>query len=85
MAQPRITKNVERVAAVIREAGRASGAEIARQTALFTGTLYPLLLRLEGAGWLSSEWEAGDPKELGRPRRRFYSVTAKGQEAIWAG
>jgi DNA-binding PadR family transcriptional regulator len=55
-----------------------SGAEIARITKLASGTLYPILLRLEGAGWLVSKWEDGDPRELGRPRRRFYRVTGLG-------
>jgi PadR family transcriptional regulator len=56
-----------------------SGAEIARLTKLASGTLYPILLRLEDAGWLDSHWEDGDPHELGRPRRRFYRVTGLGE------
>jgi PadR family transcriptional regulator, regulatory protein PadR len=55
-----------------------SGADIARLTKLPSGTLYPILLRLEGAGWLSSRWEQGNPVDLGRPRRRFYRLTALG-------
>jgi len=55
-----------------------SGADIARLTKLKSGTLYPILLRLEQAGWLASDWEKGDPRDLGRPRRRFYHVTAVG-------
>jgi PadR family transcriptional regulator, regulatory protein PadR len=55
-----------------------SGAEIARLTKLASGTLYPILLRLEQAGWLASKWEAGDPHQLGRPRRRFYRITPLG-------
>jgi PadR family transcriptional regulator PadR len=55
-----------------------SGAEISKRTGLKSGTLYPILIRLETAKWLKSEWESGDPKTLGRPRRRFYSVTAMG-------
>ena len=55
-----------------------SGADIARLTNLHSGTLYPILLRLERAEWLRSRWESGDPSELGRPRRRFYRVTALG-------
>jgi PadR family transcriptional regulator PadR len=55
-----------------------SGAEIARIAKLASGTLYPILLRLEDAGWLTSRWENGDPHELGRPRRRFYRVTGLG-------
>jgi len=57
-----------------------SGADIARLTKLPSGTLYPILLRLEGAGWLSSRWEDGSPIELGRPRRRFYRLTALGAQ-----
>ena len=55
-----------------------SGAEIARSTKLPSGTLYPILLRIEEAGWAESHWEAGDPRDLGRPRRRFYKVTGIG-------
>jgi PadR family transcriptional regulator PadR len=56
-----------------------SGAEIAKATHVSSGTLYPMLVRLETAGWLSSEWEEVDPREQGRPRRRFYSLTPLGQ------
>lgn len=55
-----------------------SGAEIARLTKLPSGTLYPILMRLEHHGWIESEWEVGDPHKLGRPRRRFYKITALG-------
>jgi DNA-binding PadR family transcriptional regulator len=44
-----------------------------------TGTLYPLLVRFEVAGWLKSEWEDVDPKEVGRPRKRFYWLTPTGR------
>ncbi len=55
-----------------------SGAEIARSTKLSSGTLYPILLRLEEAEWVESRWETEDPRELGRPRRRFYQATGIG-------
>jgi len=55
-----------------------SGAEITRVAKLASGTLYPILLRLEQAHWLESRWEVGDPRVLGRPRRRLYRVTALG-------
>jgi DNA-binding PadR family transcriptional regulator len=60
-------------------AGR-SGAEISRETQVGSGTLYPMLARLEQAGWLTSEWEIVDPKEVGRPRRRYYKLTGLGQK-----
>jgi PadR family transcriptional regulator PadR len=57
---------------------KLSGAEIHKKSGVFTGTLYPLLLRFETAGWLKSEWEDINPKEAGRPRRRFYWLTRTG-------
>jgi PadR family transcriptional regulator PadR len=59
-----------------------SGAEIAKQTQLASGTLYPILFRLEGMGWLESRWEVGDPVVLRRPRRRYYRITAEGANKI---
>jgi PadR family transcriptional regulator, regulatory protein PadR len=56
-----------------------SGAEISREVKVGSGTLYPLLARWETAGWVTSEWEDVDPSEVGRPRRRFYRITALGQ------
>jgi DNA-binding PadR family transcriptional regulator len=56
-----------------------SGAEIGRAATLQSGTLYPILLRLEQAGWLESRWEVETPQELGRPRRRFYQLTGVGE------
>ncbi|HXH48722.1 MAG TPA: helix-turn-helix transcriptional regulator [Terriglobia bacterium] len=55
-----------------------SGAEIGRTAKLRSGTLYPTLLRLERAGWLESRWEDANPHDLGRPRRRYYRLTALG-------
>lgn len=57
-----------------------SGADISKAAKVAPGTLYPLLIRLERAGWLKGEWEAGDPRELGRPRRRYYCLTGVGQK-----
>jgi DNA-binding PadR family transcriptional regulator len=76
-----MTTQTLRVLSALLSKPNASGAEIARETKLATGTLYPILLRLERAGWVSSRWEEGDPKVLGRPRRRFYTVTGEGAQA----
>jgi len=62
-----------------------SGADIGRATRLQSGTLYPILLRLEQAGWVESYWESETPQELGRPRRRFYQLTAVGARTTKAG
>jgi len=57
------------------------GLELARAAKLYTGTLYPLLSRLERAGWLESWWEDVDPSAAGRPRRRLYRLTPTGRVA----
>lgn len=56
-----------------------SGVDVRKATSLATGTLYPILLRFEQAGWLTSNWEKVDPSEAGRPRKRLYKIAAAGQ------
>lgn len=55
-----------------------TGSEVMDKLSVASGTLYPILARFEAAAWLSSRWEKGDPMELGRPRRRYYQLTALG-------
>ncbi len=43
------------------------------------GTLYPVLHRLENEGLLTSTWRRGDDS---RRRRKYYSITAKGLQAL---
>jgi DNA-binding PadR family transcriptional regulator len=52
------------------------GYDIARQTGLRSGTLYPLLLRLAERGYLDTKWEQDPPQ--GRPRRHLYRLTTSG-------
>jgi PadR family transcriptional regulator PadR len=54
------------------------GLDIAKEAGLPTGTIYPILARLERAGVLKSAWEDVDPSEQGRPRRRHYWLTGEG-------
>jgi PadR family transcriptional regulator, regulatory protein PadR len=55
-----------------------SGAQIGHATGIGSGSRYPILRRLEAAGWLKGEWEEIDPREAGRPRCRFYGLTVAG-------
>jgi len=55
-----------------------SGSEITQLQGIASGSLYPILARLEDAGWLRSDWETDQAEELGRPRRRYYTLTADG-------
>ncbi len=59
-------------------ADELSGADVQKRASLASGTLYPILLRLESAGWFVSRWEAVDPASVGRPRRRLYRLTPGG-------
>ncbi|HEY2296715.1 MAG TPA: helix-turn-helix transcriptional regulator [Jatrophihabitans sp.] len=54
------------------------GAEIGQAAGLPSGTVHPMLARLEGAGWLESRWEDIDPRAEGRPARRYYRLSADG-------
>ncbi len=78
--QPRMTAPTLKVLGALfsSDCGELSGADMARVTKLASGTLYPILLRLEKAGWLASRWEAENATVLGRPRRRFYRMTPLG-------
>ncbi len=55
-----------------------SGADVHQRCGIASGTLYPILLRLEAAGWFTSRWESIDPASAGRPRRRLYRLTSTG-------
>ena len=52
------------------------GYEIAKDTALKSGSLYPILIRLADRGLVEARWEEEQP--AGRPRRHLYRLTAGG-------
>lgn len=77
--RPRMSaQTIKVLGALMSSSGELSGAEIGRETKLASGTLYPILARLEQAGWFKSRWESEQPQALGRPRRRLYRITALG-------
>lgn len=53
------------------------GLKIAQNAGRKTGSVYPILARLEEVGWVVSEWELGEPSARG-PRRRFYRLSPEG-------
>ena len=61
------------------------GYEIGEAAGLPSGTVHPILARLEGAGWLASRWEDIDTARAGRPARRYYRLTADGAIAARDG
>src|SRR5436309_365796 len=54
------------------------GLEMAKAAKLPGGTIYPILARLETAGWVTGEWEDIDPATEGRRPRRYYRLTRLG-------
>ena len=57
------------------------GLQICAEAGLPSGTIHPILTRLEHEyGWLTSRWEDIKPEAEGRPRRRYYRLTEDGAE-----
>ena len=56
------------------------GLEIGETAGLPSGTIHPILARLERLGWVESRWEDVDPSRAGRPARRYYRLTTDGVE-----
>ncbi len=48
------------------------GYDLSKETGLKSGTLYPILMRLEKQGWLETRWE--EPAVPGRPSRHLYRL-----------
>ncbi|MFG3712358.1 PadR family transcriptional regulator [Micromonospora sp. NPDC047730] len=55
------------------------GLEIIKVTGRPSGSVYPLLERLERNGWVTSHWE--DETDRRGPRRRMYQLTTDGAVA----
>lgn len=54
------------------------GYELAKQANIKSGTLYPLLIRLESLGYLEAIWQ--EATETGRPPRHAYRLTDAGRQ-----
>jgi DNA-binding PadR family transcriptional regulator len=52
------------------------GYDLAKQTGLKSGTLYPILVRLSDRGLMEARWEEGRP--AGRPPRHLYRLSSEG-------
>ena len=64
--------------ALLAARGRWShGYDLTSATGIKSGTLYPLLIRLEAEGLLEAEWQ--QPLANGRPPRHAYRLSVSGQ------
>ncbi|MFP2896038.1 PadR family transcriptional regulator [Corallococcus sp. 4LFB] len=73
-----LSNHARSVLAALLEAGAgwSHGYELCRLADVKSGTLYPLLIRLEAQGYLEAEWQ--QPAEGGRPPRHAYRLTKTG-------
>lgn len=63
--------------------GHRYGFQIMRAAHLPSGTVYPLLRRMEAHGLVASRWEdAEEAREEGRPARHYYRATPEGLAAL---
>jgi PadR family transcriptional regulator PadR len=62
--------------------GEHYGFDLMEKTGLGSGTVYPILGRLENGRWIDSYKENINPIIEKRPARRYYTLTTDG--AIWA-
>ena len=51
------------------------GFDLMKRTGMASGSLYPMLAKLEAAGWLTRGKENIDPRAAGRPARTNYVIT----------
>jgi PadR family transcriptional regulator PadR len=74
-----------RILGAIRD-GTRYGLDIVSHTDLPSGTVYPTLGRLKRSGLVVARWEDQRVAEReGRPRRRYYQLTADGSRALAEG
>jgi PadR family transcriptional regulator PadR len=82
----RVTFSGQTLAVLAALAGQPSswrhGYDLARETHLKSGTLYPILIRLADRKLVESRWEEEQP--AGRPRRHLYRLTGDGVAAAVA-
>jgi PadR family transcriptional regulator, regulatory protein PadR len=73
-----MTASLERVLRVFLDdpAARRYGYDLMKAAAVPSGTLYPLLARLEARGLVASAWET--PRHDGERPRRYYRLTGEG-------
>ncbi len=74
-----------RILGAIRD-GVAYGLDIVQETGMPSGTVYPTLGRLKKRGLVTAQWEDQRVADReGRPRRRYYRLSAEGAEALARG
>lgn len=81
-ALARITPATVDVLRVLLDEPSIWGMLVIKRTGRPAGSIYPILERLESAGWATSSWEPESDRT--GPRRRLYDLTGDGAEAARA-
>ena len=81
MSDLKLTHTAALVLKVI-SGGCRYGFDIMEKTGLPSGTVYPILRRLQQAQLIQSKWEPGEAQELQRPQRRYYRLTRAGERTL---
>jgi DNA-binding PadR family transcriptional regulator len=76
----KLTGPLERVLRVMMSdpAAQHYGYDLMKAAKLPSGTLYPMLARLQQEGMVDSEWEVQRQDAGGRPPRKYYRLTGEG-------
>jgi len=76
--KPNSSRQTRAVLAAFLDRGQAwrYGYDLAKETGLKSGTLYPVLMRLSEQGLLDSRWQ--EPERPGLPPRHAYRLTVAG-------
>lgn len=70
----RVTPATALVLESLLAAERVWGLQIVKDVGKKPGTVYPILDRLESAGWVQGEWETSELRK--GPRRRYYHLVS---------
>jgi PadR family transcriptional regulator PadR len=70
----RVTPATALVLEALLSAERVWGLQIVKDAGKKPGTIYPILDRLESAGWVSGEWDSNEARK--GPRRRYYRLVS---------
>lgn len=68
----RVTPATTAVLEVLLSDERVWGLRIVKDSGRKPGTIYPILDRLESAGWIQGEWDTEETRK--GPRRRYYRL-----------
>ncbi|KSU76055.1 Transcriptional regulator PadR-like family protein [Pseudarthrobacter enclensis] len=71
----RITPATAMVLEVLLSVDSVWGLQVVKDVGKKPGTVYPILDRLEAAGWVQGEWDSTEERK--GPRRRYYRLVAE--------